>query len=124
MKKKPLRILLLLVLNFVILFAVYQIFLKMESMLGTILYLIAAAVLTVVYYVMNRGFGKPEIDPDTLPADWNPQKKCAYIDERRAAHERAKKLLYWLFPLILVIGIDFIDLFLLDGIRDSLSSLA
>lgn len=123
MKKSALRIFLLLILNFVILFAVYQIFLRLGSMLGMILYLLAAAVLTVVYYVMNRGFGKPDIDPAALPADWNPQKKCAYIEERKAAHARAKKLLYWLLPLILVIGIDFIDLFLLDGIKDSLSSL-
>ena len=123
MKKSTLRILLLLILNFVILFAVYQVFLRLGSMLGMILYLIAAAVLTVAYYIINRGFGKPDIDPDTLPADWNPQKKCAYIEERKAAHVKAKKLLYWLLPLILVIGIDFIDLFLLDGIKDSLSSL-
>ena len=123
MKKSSLRILLFLALNFVILFAVYQLFLKMESMLGTVLYLLAAAVLTVVYYVMNRGFGKPDIDPATLPSEWNPPKKSAYIEERRAAHERAKKILYWLFPLILVIGIDFIDLFLMDGIRDAFSAL-
>jgi len=123
MKKSTLRILLLLILNFVILFAVYQVFLRLGSMLGMILYLIAAAVLTVAYYIINRGFGKPDIDPDTLPADWNPQKKCAYIEERKAANAKAKKLLYWLLPLILVIGIDFIDLFLLDGIKDSLSSL-
>ena len=123
MKKSSLRILLFLALNFIILFAVYQLFLRLEWMFGTILYLLAAAALTVAYYIVNRGFGKPDIDPDTLPADWNPQKKSAYIEERRAAHERAKKILYWLFPLILVIGIDFIDLFLADGIRDALSSL-
>ena len=123
MKKSSLRILLFLALNFIILFAVYRLFLRLEWMFGTILYLLAAAVLTVVYYVVNRGFGKPDIDPATLPADWNPPKKSAYIEERRAAHERAKKILYWLFPLILVIGIDFIDLFLADGIRDALSSL-
>ena len=73
MKKSSLRILLFLALNFIILFAVYRLFLRLEWMFGTILYLLAAAVLSVVYYVVNRGFGKPDIDPATLPADWNPQ---------------------------------------------------
>lgn len=124
MQKKKLRILLLLILNFIILFAVYQLFIQLESVIGTILYLIAAAVLTVAYYVLNRGFGNPMTDPDTLPKTWTPVEKCAYIEKVTAAHERAKKLLYWLFPLILVLGIDFVNLFLLDGIRESLSSLS
>ena len=123
-KKKNLRILLYLVLNFFILFAVYQLFIRMESVVGTVLYLIAAAVLTVLYYIINRGFGRPITDPGELPKEWNHKEKSEYIEKVTAAHERAKKLLYWLLPLIVVLGIDFINLFLLDGIRQSLSNLS
>ena len=124
MQKKNLRILLYLILNFCILFAVYQLFLRAESVVGTILYLVAAAALTVAYYIINRGFGKPITDPAELPKEWNHKEKSEYIEKVTAAHERAKKLLYWLFPLIVVLGIDFINLFLLDGIKNSLSRLS
>jgi len=123
MRNKKLRTLLLLILNFVILFAVYQLLLHFELLIGTILYMIAAAVLIGAYYVINRGLGAPTEDTSSLPPSWSPQKKCAYIEERKQAHEKAKKLLYWLFPLILVLGIDFFNLFLLDSIRQGLSSL-
>lgn len=117
MKKKNLRTLGLIVLNFVILFGVYQVLLKLESLVGTVLYLLAAGALAVAYYVINRGFGSPTEDASALPADWSPVKKEEYLESRRAAHERAKKLLYWLLPLILVLGIDFIYLFLGDTLR-------
>lgn len=123
MKAKKWRILVYLVLNFFILFAVYRLFIRMGSTVGMILYMVAAAALTVAYYIMNHGFGKPEVGEDDLPAAWSHTEKCAYIDKLARDHERAKKLLYWLFPLILVLGLDVIDLFLLDGIKDALSSL-
>lgn len=122
-KKKNFRTLLLLVLNFIILFAVYQLFLRLELLWGTALYLIAAAALSIAYYVINRGFGRPEIDPESLPKAWPPQKKCEYIEERNAAHARAKKLLYWLFPIVVVLAIDFIGLFLWDGVISTLDAL-
>ena len=124
MKKKSLRTLLLLILNFMILFAVYQLFLKFESILGTVLYLAAAGALTAAYCILNRGFAKPVLNPDELPKSWTPVEKCAYIEKAKSNFEKAKKLLYWLLPIILVLGIDFIDLFLLDGFRRSLSSLS
>jgi len=122
-KNKKLRTLLLLILNFIILFAVYQVFLRLESLVGTALYLAAAAVLIVAYYIINRGFGRPETDPDSLPKAWSPQKKCEYIDERKAAHERAKFLLYWLLPITVVLAVDFIGLFLWDGVLETLDAL-
>ena len=79
-KKKNLRILLYLILNFCILFAVYQLFIRMESVVGTVLYLIAAAVLTVTYYIINRGFGNPITDPGELPKEWNHKEKSEYIE--------------------------------------------
>ena len=35
----------------------------------------------------------------------------------RARHERAKKLLYWLFPIVITLMIDVLDLFVLDSLR-------
>lgn len=118
MKIHPkLRTLLVLILNFILLFALYQLLLRAESVVGMYLYLGAVAVLAVAYYIINRGFGKPITDADTLPDSWSYKEKCDYVEHVRARHESAKKILYWLFPLILVLLIDFVSVFLLDALR-------
>lgn len=112
-----LRTLLVLVLNFILLFALYQLLLKAESVIGMYLYLIAAAVLSVAYYIVNRGFGNPITDPDRLPDEWSYKDKCDYMEHVKVQHEKAKKLLLWLFPLIIVLLLDFAEVFLLDSLR-------
>ena len=111
------RTLLVLILNFILLFALYQLLLRAESVVGMYLYLIAAAVLSVVYYVINRGFGKPITDPALLPEEWSYKEKCDYVELVKSRHEKAKKLLLWLFPLIAVLLIDVAEVFLLDNFR-------
>ena len=117
MPKKKLRTLIYLVLNFVIVFSVYQLLLRMQWTWGMIVYLLAAAALTVGYFVMNRGFGNPITDPAALPEAWSAAEKTEYIARVTACHERAKKLLYWLLPVVLTLMIDVIELFLSDTLR-------
>lgn len=115
--KRKLRTLLLLALNFILLFAVYQLFLRAESMIGTYVYLIATAALTIAYYIINRGFGSPITDASLLPESWSYKEKCDYVETVKIRHEKAKVLLYWLLPLAVVLLIDFADIFLLDTLR-------
>ena len=118
--KSKLRTLLLLALNFILLFAVYRLFLRAESMIGTYVYLIATAALTVAYYVINRGFGGPIADASLLPESWSYKEKCDYLEMVKNCHEKAKLLLYWLLPLVMVLLIDFADIFLMDTLREML----
>ena len=118
--KRKLRTLLLLALNFILLFAVYQLFLRAESMIGTYVYLIATAALTIAYYIINRGFGSPITDASLLPDTWSYKEKCDYVETVKIRHEKAKKLLYWLLPLAVVLLIDFADIFLFDTLRGML----
>ena len=118
--KRKLRTLLLLALNFILLFAVYQLFLRAESMIGTYVYLIATAALTIAYYIINRGFGSPITDASLLPDTWSYKEKCDYVETVKIRHEKAKVLLYWLLPLVVVLLIDFADIFLLDTLRGML----
>lgn len=117
MPKKKLRTLIYLVLNFVIVFAVYRLMLRMQWTWGMIVYLLAAAGLTVAYFIVNRGFGNPITDPAALPEAWSDGEKTEYIAHVTACHERAKKLLYWLFPIVVTLMIDVIELFLADSLR-------
>ena len=119
--KRKLRTLLLLALNFILLFAIYQLFLRAESMIGTYVYLIATAALTVAYYIINRGFGNPITDPALLPESWSYTEKCDYVEMVRIRHDKAKGLLYWLLPLVVVLLIDFANIYLFDSLRGMLS---
>ncbi len=117
-KRPKWQILLLLVVNFVIAFAIYQLFLRAESMIGTILYLAAAFGLTIAYFLINRGFGQPITDASLLPDEWSAQEKSDYIADVTARHARARKLLYVLFPVVVVLMIDMIGLFVLDSLKN------
>ena len=119
--KKKLRTLLLLALYFLIAFGVYALFLKYESMVGTILYLVLAAGLTLAYYIVNRGFGQPITDPDQLPKEWSAKKKCDYVAHVTARHEKARLILYVLLPVVLVLMLDMINIFVLDNFRNLFS---
>ena len=119
--KRKLRTLLLLALNFILLFAVYQLFLRAESMIGTYVYLIATAALTIAYYIINRGFGSPITDASLLPASWSYKEKCDYVETVKIRHEKAKVLLYWLLPLAVVLLIDFANIYLFESLRGMLS---
>ena len=111
------RILLILILNFLIAFAIYQLFLRAGSMIGTYLFIAAALGLTLAYFVINRGFGRPVTDASALPDEWSAKEKEDYIADAKARHERAKVLLYVLFPVIVVLMIDMIDLFVIDSLK-------
>ena len=116
MKKAPSgrKKLLFLVLNFAVCFTVYQLLLHLHPFAATILYTAAALVLAIAYYIINRGFGAPVSDGDSLPESWSPVEKCAYVEEARARHERAKGLLLWFFPVVLTLLLDVTYLFLLS----------
>ncbi len=109
--KRVLKRLAVLAVNFILLFALYRIFLKLQWPVGTYLYYVAAAGLFIAYFTINRGLGKPVTDPQELPDEWTHKEKSDYIARVTAAHERAKKLLYVLMPLIAVLMIDIITLF-------------
>ncbi len=106
--------LLLLLFNFAILFTVYQVLIHLHPYLATILYAAAALALAVSYYVINRGFSPPVTDDEALPASWSPVEKCAYIEDAKSRHERAKGLLMWLLPVILTLLFDVLFLFVFD----------
>lgn len=115
--------LLLLAVNFLIVFTVYQLLLSLEGVFGlavTVAYLLICAALCVAYFIVNRGFGKPDGDPSLLPAAWSAAEKCAYIEDAARRHERAKGILLWLLPFVATILIDITFLFLLSPLLEML----
>jgi len=108
-------------LNFVLLFGLLRLIIKFAEVqnsptiyyVGVSLYFTAAAALAILYYVWN-GFTpqKEPPPPDALPESWDPDRRQSYLVRLAKTKEKAKKLLYVLFPLVLVIAFSYIELWI------------
>ena len=117
--KKALRKLLVLLLNFIILYGLLRVVITLGERLqmpviyyiGSSAYMIGLAVLVVLFFWWNGGTFDTKMPlPEDLPEEWSLTEKRAYLDKRRTGMEKAKKLLYILLPLLVTIGISYIEL--------------
>lgn len=108
-------------LNFLLLFGLLRVIIKFAEVqnspvlyyVGVSVYFTAAAALAVLYYVWNGFTLQKELPtPDDLPQSWDPARRQAYLVRLAKTKEKAKKLLYVLFPLVLVIAFSYIELWI------------
>ena len=108
-------------LNFILLFGLLRLIIKFAEVqnsptiyyVGVSLYFTAAAALAILYYVWNGFTLQKELPPpDELPESWDPDRRQSYLVRLAKTKERAKKLLYVLFPLVLVIAFSYIELWI------------
>lgn len=117
--KNALRKLLLLFLNFVILYGLLRVIITLGERLqnpliyyiGSSAYMIALAVLVILFFYWNGGTFDTKLPlPEDLPEEWSLAEKRAFLEKRKAGMARARKLLYVLLPLLLTVGISYIEL--------------
>ena len=117
--KKALRKLLVLFLNFIILYGLLRVVITLGERLqmpviyyiGSSAYMIGLAVLVILFFWWNGGTFDTKLPlPEELPEEWSLTEKRDYLDKRRAGIEKARKLLYVLLPLLVTIGISYIEL--------------
>jgi len=117
--KKTLRKLLVLLLNFIILYGLLRVVITLGERLqmpviyyiGSSAYMIGLAVLVILFFWWNGGTFDTKLPlPEDLPEEWSLTEKRDYLDKRRTGMEKAKKLLYVLLPLLVTIGISYIEL--------------
>ena len=117
--KKALRKLLVLFLNFIILYGLLRVIITLGERLqmpviyyiGSSAYMIGLAVLVILFFWWNGGTFDTKLPlPEDLPEEWSLTEKRDYLNKRRAGIEKAKKLLYILLPLLVTIGISYIEL--------------
>lgn len=109
------RLLLTLVFNTVIVFGVYRLAIQTTVfpwVLG--FYLTAAAVLTVVFVVYNRGFSRRGVTAEMLPDTMSAAKKCEFIADGERRLKKSKWMLTLLIPLLFTFTYDIIELFVLE----------
>ncbi len=116
--KKTLRKLLLLFCNFVLLYGLLRLIITLGERVhpyiyyvGSSVYMIALGVLVVLFFWWNGGTFDTTIPlPEDLPETWNLAEKQAFIRKKTAGKEKAVKLLYVLLPLLITLGISYIEL--------------
>lgn len=110
-----------LTLNFILLFGLLRLIIKLaETQLSPTLYYVGvtayftgAAVLALLYFIWNGcTFQSRMPTPDDLPADWSPERRQTYLVKLTRTKARAQKLLYVLFPLVLVLAFSYIELWI------------
>ncbi len=109
------RLLLTLVCNTVIIFTVYRLAIQttwFPYILG--LYLAAAAIMTVVFVVYNRGFSRRGVTAEMLPDTMSAEEKCEFIADGERRLKKSKWMLTVLFPLLFTFTYDIIELFVLE----------
>ncbi len=121
--KKALKKLLILFVNFVLLYALLRLIIElgvrfrspMIYYIGTGAYMLAAAGLLIAYFVLNGfSFGKETPTWDELSAGgrWSDEKKADFLRNLPARRAKAKQLLYVLLPIIVTLFVSYMELFL------------
>ncbi len=117
--KKTLRKLLLLFCNFILLYGLLRVIITLGERLqspmiyyiGSSAYMIGMGVLVVLFFYWNGGTFDTKIPlPDELPEEWDFAEKKAFIEKKTLGREKAVKLLYVLLPLLVTLGISYIEL--------------
>ncbi len=117
--KKTLRKLLLLFCNFILLYGLLRVIITLGERLqspmiyyiGSSAYMIGMGVLVVLFFYWNGGTFDTKIPlPEDLPEEWDFAEKKAFIEKKTIGRNRAVKLLYVLLPLLVTLGISYIEL--------------
>ena len=93
---------------FLVLEALYMVGLHYEWKPIVYIYAIAATLLFVAYFVINAGFENKPVPLDALPESWDEEKKKAFAENDKKRKDIARKLMYVIIPLLLVIGVDIV----------------
>lgn len=109
------RRIILLAFNTIILFGLYRVLVHLGYFVQVFtVYGIALLGLLVAYVIYNRGLVPINLTREQLPADWDEQKKTAFLADAARRIERSKWMLTLIFPLCITFAYEIIDVMLLD----------
>lgn len=109
----------MIILNFALIFALFRFLLSLSVKLNaawiyyatTTVYALAAIVLFIAFFVLNGyTFGKEPRGEDELPVKWSDEKKAQFLESQAENRKKAKKLIYFILPLVLTMIISYIEL--------------
>ena len=94
------------------------------------LYLVAVALYSVItlavalwYIIYNKGNISGKVTPDMLPLEWSLDRKQAFIDDLATRRKKSKWALLILIPMILVFGLEMLELYVFPSVSALLLAL-
>lgn len=115
------KLLLLLLVNCIVFIGLYR-FLISTALTFTvqkvvvITYMVAAAVLILVYVIYNRGFSLRGVTADMLPDTMTEKEKDDCIADAAEREKRSKWMMTFIIPILLALLIDLLDMFVLHNL--------
>lgn len=120
--KKPqesLRKLGILFLNFVLFYVLLRLIILLAGRtgimaiyyIGSTAFMLGAAAVFLAFFCLN-GFTVNDIDRtwDDLPDKWTDERKRGFLAKQPERRQKARSLMYILLPMVLTIGINYIEL--------------
>ena len=120
--KKALGVILLLFVNFALFYALFRLIIALAEKTGvyaiyyagTSVYVAALCGLFIAFFCLNGfTFDKKPREIEELPESWSYEKKCDFMKKQPARRAKARKLIFFLLPLVAVLFISYIELFLI-----------
>lgn len=106
-KKFPTGLALLLLVNTVIVFSLYQFLLRFPYFeIVLIIYMVILAVSLISYVIYNRGFTRRGLTPEMLSDDMTDEEKEEFIEDGKRRFEKSKWLLTVIFPFLFTFCFD------------------
>ncbi|MBQ9773851.1 MAG: hypothetical protein IJW30_04235 [Clostridia bacterium] len=116
MKSQRNKLILQLLINSVVLIALYFLGIRFAIPME-IIYIVAGAALGIWFIIYNRGFATKGATPDMLPNTMSMAEKLAYIEEGKERLRKSRWVLTVLLPMIVAVTVDLIILFLLPQLE-------
>ena len=114
-KHLKMRLLVTVVLTFILMFIYYGCVAIGWAQAVMIAYFVVFAALIITYLAYNRGFVNKDVTVEMLPADWDEEKKQAFLEANNRRAERSRWMVMVIIPFIIVFMCEALYLFVWDG---------
>ena len=109
------RLLGMLALNTVILFAIYRVLVSLGYFIAvSTVYGLILLVLICAYIIYNRGLVPRSLTPEQLPEAWTDAQKQEFLVDAERRNKRSKWMLTIIFPLCITFCYEIISLYIFD----------
>ena len=123
--KKKFKMLAIIVVNFIILYAVYRLIINLAERYSVWIYYIGMSafiaggtMLFCLFYAKNGyTFSNEPTPAELLPQEWSDVEKTAFLRREAEKKAGARKLIYFMLSIILVVFVSYIELFFIDFIK-------
>lgn len=123
-RKVPLKLVLILLLNTLVLFGTYAYFVMRRNINWLFwVYFGALLVSALAYILYNRAFSDADCTFYSLPNDWSDQKKNDFLFARDERKRKSKWLLTIVFPLCICLLFDTVNLFFGDWLSKAANAI-